>query len=233
MVALSLKIGFCLCTISCLHLKHEKVSSSSEFPMPYLILYQNMACPDTRSSHLPQNFARIIGYNRVQRDIYAKSMRWRALTRDHESGAAMSRLMATWRCRVRAAPWLRRAARRRHRQPCGFHRRAGHESGPTPDTKRHEKFLSLTATYRYDWFRELSCPALGGLSCHGALPEADRLTRWNDAWRRPRPTSRCVGTPRIRREAPSGNVPSVRGRASAQNAIVGTYGTVYVESRRC
>jgi hypothetical protein len=26
----------------------------------------------------------------------------------------------------------------------------------------------------------------GGLSCHGALPEADRLARWNDAWRRPK-----------------------------------------------
>ena len=26
----------------------------------------------------------------------------------------------------------------------------------------------------------------GGLSCHGALPEADRLARRNDAWRRPK-----------------------------------------------
>ena len=36
MVALSLKIGFCLCTLSCLRPGHEKVSS--EFPLPYLIL---------------------------------------------------------------------------------------------------------------------------------------------------------------------------------------------------
>ena len=41
----------------------------------------------------------------------------------------MSRLPATWRCRVRAAPRLRRASRPRHRQPCGFHRLAGHECG--------------------------------------------------------------------------------------------------------
>ena len=45
-------------------------------------------------------------------------------TRNHESGVAMSRLMATWRCRVRAAPRLRRASRPRHRQPFGFHRPA-------------------------------------------------------------------------------------------------------------
>ena len=50
-----------------------------------------------------------------------------ALTRDHESGVAMSRLMATWCCRGRATPRLRRASRPRHRQPCGFHRPAGHE----------------------------------------------------------------------------------------------------------
>ena len=41
----------------------------------------------------------------------------------------VSRLMTTWRCRVRAAPRLRRASRPRHRQPCGFHRLAGHECG--------------------------------------------------------------------------------------------------------
>ena len=70
MVALSLKIGFCLCTISCLHLRHEKVSSSSEFPMPYLILYQNMACPDTRSLHLPHKFCKDfrLQANRVSRE---------------------------------------------------------------------------------------------------------------------------------------------------------------------
>jgi len=44
------------------------------------------------------------------------------------TGVAMSRPMATWRCRVRALPRLRRASRARHRQPCGFHRSAGHES---------------------------------------------------------------------------------------------------------
>ena len=38
-----------------------------------------------------------------------------------------------------------------------------------------------------------------------------------------RPTSRCVGTPCIRREASSGNVPSVRGRASAQNTYMPIY----------
>ena len=113
-------------------------------------------------------------------------MRWRALTRDHESGAAMSRLMATWRCRVRSAPWLRRAARPRHRQPCGFHRRAGHESGPKA---RHEKtrknpfaLQQLIATTDFVCFRV----PRRWLSCLGALPEADRLARRNDAWRRPK-----------------------------------------------
>ena len=48
-------------------------------------------------------------------------------TRDHETGMAMSRLMATGRCRGRAAPRLCRASRPRHRQPYGFHRPAGHE----------------------------------------------------------------------------------------------------------
>ena len=52
-----------------------------------------------------------------------------ALTRDHETGIAMSRPMATGRCRGRDAPRLRRASRPRHRQPCGFHRSAGHECG--------------------------------------------------------------------------------------------------------
>ena len=50
-------------------------------------------------------------------------------TRDHETGMAMSRLMATGRCRGRDAPRLCRASRPRHRQPCGFHRLAGHECG--------------------------------------------------------------------------------------------------------
>ena len=50
-----------------------------------------------------------------------------ALSRDHESGSAMSRQMATWRCRVRDTPRLRRASRPRHRQPCGFHHIADHE----------------------------------------------------------------------------------------------------------
>ena len=106
--------------------------------------------------------------------------------RDHESGAAMSRLMATWRCRVRSAPWLRRAARPRHRQPCGFHRRAGHESGPKA---RHEKtrknpfaLQQLIATTDFVCFRV----PRRWLSCLGALPEADRLARRNDAWRRPK-----------------------------------------------
>ena len=109
-----------------------------------------------------------------------------ALARDHESGAAMSRLMATWRCRVRSAPWLRRAARPRHRQPCGFHRRAGHESGPKA---RHEKarknsfaLQQLIATTDFVCFRV----PRRWLSCLGALPEADRLARRNDAWRRPK-----------------------------------------------
>ena len=106
--------------------------------------------------------------------------------RDHESGAAMSRLMATWRCRVRSAPWLRRAARPRHRQPCGFHRRAGHESGPKA---RHEKtrknsfaLQQLIAATDFVCFRV----PRRWLSCLGALPEADRLARRNDAWRRPK-----------------------------------------------
>ena len=122
----------------------------------------------------------------VQRVIYAKSMRWGGAARDHESGAAMSRLMATWRCRVRSAPWLRRAARPRHRQPCGFHRRAGHESGPKA---RHEKtrknsfaLQQLIAATDFVCFRV----PRRWLSCLGALPEADRLARRNDAWRRPK-----------------------------------------------
>ena len=60
--------------------------------------------------------------------------------RDHEPGSAMSRLMATWRCRVRAAPRLRRASRPRHRQPCGFHRLAGHECRLKRHTNIHESF---------------------------------------------------------------------------------------------
>ena len=78
----------------------------------------------------------------VGRNFYARKRGMAASTRLHICGfvcigmrlrattntvVAMSRLTATWRCRVRAAPWLRRAARPRHRQPCGFHRPAGHE----------------------------------------------------------------------------------------------------------
>ena len=104
--------------------------------------------------------------------------------RDHESGAAMSRLMATWRCRVRAAPRLRRAARPRHHQPCGFHRRAGHERPPTRDTKFQKSFLWLQLIDATD-FVSFRAPRRW-LSCLGALPEADRLARRNDAWRRPK-----------------------------------------------
>ena len=42
----------------------------SEFPLPYLILYQNMACPDTRSLHLPHKFCKDfrLQANRVSRE---------------------------------------------------------------------------------------------------------------------------------------------------------------------
>ena len=62
---------------------------------------------------------------------------WR-LRRDHETAESMSRLTATWRCRVRTLPRFRRAVRTRHRQPCGSHRFAGHECPPARDTNKHE-----------------------------------------------------------------------------------------------
>ena len=55
-----------------------------------------------------------------------------------KTGESMSRLTATWLCRVRTLPRLRRAVRTRHRQPCGSHRFAGHECPPARDTNKHE-----------------------------------------------------------------------------------------------
>ena len=97
---------------------------------------------------------------------------------------------------------------------------------------RHEKTRKIPFFDCNLSLRLISCPAKAGfrVSVRCRKPIGLRGGTTHGGGRRP--TSRCVGTPRIRREASSGNVPSVRGRALAQNAIAGTYGTVYVESRR-
>ena len=55
-----------------------------------------------------------------------------------KTGESMSRLTATWLCRVRTLPRLRRAVLTRHRQHCESHRFAGHECPPAQDTNRCE-----------------------------------------------------------------------------------------------
>ena len=184
-----------------------------------------------------------------------------ARTLDHESGAAMSRLMATWRCRVRAAPRLRRAARPCHRQPCGFHRRAGHEcglrrtrtctNGFTKPTARQSINSLFKGRTLWQLCCQYSCSPTGAHSCaakrhscRGACREPKvrmarrRLTKVGGEW-----GGKCGSlglqsdlqvktatrhsSGRAARQAAA-----VRGRAYAQIGVVGTYGTVYVESRQ-
>ena len=87
-------------------------------------------------------------------------------TRDHETGVAMSRLTATCRCRPCDRPRLRRTSHGLHRQPCGSHRRAGHENGPEA---RHEKFTNRwnarCAIQRLCHLAEGSCSSAGACSC--------------------------------------------------------------------
>ena len=78
----------------------------------------------------------------------------------------MSRLTATCRCRPCDRPRLRRTSHGLHRQPCGSHRRAGHENGPEA---RHEKFTNRwnarCAIQRLCHLAEGSCSSAGACSC--------------------------------------------------------------------
>ena len=99
-----------------------------------------------------------------------------ALARDHESGSAMSRQMATWRCRVRAAPRLRRASRPRHRQPCGFHRLAGHECG-LRRTRTDTNGMDSLSTMLSCQFGQYSCSPAGAHSWLGGRRKPAGLER--------------------------------------------------------
>ena len=182
----------------------------------------------------------------VQRVIYEKSMRWGALgplrplrgsrfalrqpdacrrgrmARDHEP--CERRVALRQHSAVSPRHGLRRclASRATTAAPAGAPS-AGHEHGPKA---RHEITRKIPFCGCNSLMRLISCAFVcheGGfrVSVRCRKPIGLRGGTTHGGGRRP--TSRCVGTPRIRREASSGNVPSVRGRALAQNTHIRQY----------
>ena len=142
-----------------------------------------------------------------------------ALTRDHEP--CERRVALRQHSAVSPRHGLRRclASRATTAAPAGAPS-AGHEHG---SKARHEK---IPLRYSNSLLRLISCAFVcheGGfrVSVRCRKPIGLRGGTTHGGGRRP--TSRCVGTPRIRREASSGNVPSVRGRALAQNTHIRQY----------
>ena len=137
----------------------------------------------------------------------------RTLRTSHCLAATFGSVAATW---LEAMPRLSR----HHRRPLRGAPSAGHEHGPKA---RHEMTRKIPLRYCNSLLRLISCAFVcheGGfrVSVRCRKPIGLRGGTTHGGGRRR--TSRCVGTPRIRREASSGNVPSVRGRASAHASIV-------------
>ena len=105
-----------------------------------------------------------------------------ALARDHEP--CERRVALRQHSAVSPRHGLRRclASRATTAAPCGARRPQDTNTGLKPDTKKSFLWLQLIDATDFVSF----CVPRRWLSCLGALPEADRLARRNDAWRRPK-----------------------------------------------
>ena len=111
-----------------IHSQYLLIKTNKPF-LPYSLIrryYTIFDCTLTSAWHT-------INYRRVHRAIYAENGKLPAsaqcadilvyvfaLSRDHEHGSAMSRQTATWRCRVRDTPRLRRRRVHATANPAGF-----------------------------------------------------------------------------------------------------------------